>query len=101
MKARMLAALWLATSLGSAAGHASPDWANTAREVAVAPPVDSAPPSASGSRATEASLPWRHGPAIVDLGHDLKLDLASEHVFLAPSHAGLVLEKMGNFGNED
>ena len=47
------------------------------------------------------ALPWKKGPVKVDLGHELSLDLKGEHRFLGSPEAGKLLEKMGNFHNEN
>src|SRR5579859_2308177 len=36
-------------------------------------------------------LPWKIGPAKIDLGHDLALDLKPEHRYLPPAAASEVL----------
>jgi len=46
-------------------------------------------------------LPWQPGPARVDLGHELSLDLPDHYMYLPPDAAGKVLERMGSFHNDD
>lgn len=51
--------------------------------------------------APEHPMQWMAGPAHVDLGHDLSIALPAEHVYLPHDDAAKVLEKMGNFHNEN
>jgi uncharacterized membrane-anchored protein len=46
-------------------------------------------------------LPWKLGPAAIDLGHDVKLDVPQGYQFLGQPEAGKQLEKMGNLHNEN
>jgi uncharacterized membrane-anchored protein len=68
-----------------------------------APPVERAAgaPAPAPSAAPRAPLPWKFGPAQVDLGHDLSLALPADAQFLAPPDAGRVLEKLGSFHHDD
>jgi uncharacterized membrane-anchored protein len=49
----------------------------------------------------EPALPWKIGPATIDLGHELALGLKAEHRFLPKAAAAEVLTKMGNFYNDN
>jgi uncharacterized membrane-anchored protein len=71
-----------------------------------APPPKKAPaqaPAPSDSAVPEPGppLPWKAGPQEIDLGHELSLALPAEDRFLAAGPASKVLEKMGNFHNEN
>ena len=46
-------------------------------------------------------LPWQPGPAQVDLGHELSLNLPDHYMYLPQAAAAKVLEKMGSFHNDD
>lgn len=46
-------------------------------------------------------MPWQPGPAALKLGHEVALDLPADFQFLAMPHAGQLMEKMGNLGNEN
>jgi len=46
-------------------------------------------------------LPWQPGPARIELGHELSLELPDRYMYLPPDAAGKVLERMGSFHNED
>lgn len=54
----------------------------------------------SGSDAEEPS-PWQAGPAHLDLGNDIALDLSKEHAFLPKEPAARVLEQNGSLHNEN
>lgn len=51
--------------------------------------------------AEREAMPWKPGPAHVDLGHELGLELPEHYMFLPPAAASKVLEQMGSFHNED
>lgn len=62
---------------------------------AAAAPADDAPaPAPQG-------LPWKMGPAQIDLGHDLTVDMSDAYVFLGMPEAGKLMESVGVFHNED
>lgn len=68
-------------------------------------PVPSAAPATSapepaGSAAPEPS-PWQQGPAKVDLGHEVTLDLAPAYAFLPKEQAAKVLESNGSFYHDN
>ena len=67
---------------------------------APASPAPSAGPASPAPSAAPA-LPWKLGPTRIDLGHDLTLELPRDHQFLGPPEAGKILEKLGNFHNEN
>src|SRR5689334_11899924 len=70
--------------------------------MASAAPASKTPPPASTSASeSPPPLPWKIGPAQIELGHDLSLALPAEHRFLAAGPAAKVLEKMGGFHNEN
>jgi uncharacterized membrane-anchored protein len=82
-----------------------------------APPRGSTQPaaapsaSAAASESTEDDAPdaaekkvrfsWKPGPQSIDLGHDIALALPDRDAFLGPPEAGQLLEKLGNFHNEN
>jgi uncharacterized membrane-anchored protein len=45
--------------------------------------------------------PWKPGPAKIELGHELTLDLPGSDIFLGMPDAAKLLEKNGSFRNED
>ena len=49
----------------------------------------------------EAALPGQMGPAKIEIGHDLSLDLPDKDMFLPPSESARLLEKDGSFHNEN
>src|SRR5262249_44377673 len=49
----------------------------------------------------EEPSPWQQGPANIDLGHELTMSLPAEHMYLPSALASKLLEKMGNFHNEN
>jgi uncharacterized membrane-anchored protein len=72
--------------------------------VAASARADEAPaaPSAGQESAEQGPpLPWRVGPAPVELGHGVRLDLPAGYQFLGMPEAGQQLEKMGNLHNEN
>lgn len=46
-------------------------------------------------------LPWQPGPRNIDLGHGAAIDLPEGFAFLAPPHAGQIMQRMGNLNVED
>ncbi len=64
-------------------------------------PVAAEPASGAPSGEAPQGLPWQSGPAHVDLGHELGLDLPAGYMFLPKTAAAQVLERMGNFHNDD
>jgi len=69
-----------------------------------AAPAASAAPAVSAAPGTEGqAAPWRWkpGPEKIDLGHDLDVDLPEAYVLLGMPEAGKLLEKLGNFHNEN
>ncbi len=69
--------------------------APTAAATAAAAPTDDAPPPAQqGPR-------WKPGPAQIDLGHDLTVDMPDAYIFLPMPDAGKLMESVGTFHNEN
>ncbi len=67
-------------------------------------PSEPAEPEAQAEAAGEAQEPrfhWRPGPAQVDLGHELKLDVPAEHLFLEKGDAAKLMEANGSFYNDN
>ncbi len=70
-------------------------------------PVDSAGPAPSAGMPDPAAAapvepsPWQQGPAKVDLGHDVSLELASAYSFLPKEPAAKVLEANGSFYHDN
>jgi uncharacterized membrane-anchored protein len=46
-------------------------------------------------------MPWQAGPKLVDLGHDLTVDLSERYAYLDREHASKLLEKSGSFYNDN
>jgi uncharacterized membrane-anchored protein len=61
---------------------------------------DSSAPAPSGAPA-DKPLPWQPGPATIDLGKELVLELPDKDLFLAPPDAARLLEKGGTLHNEN
>src|SRR5262249_1271632 len=78
----------------SATAPASAAPAATDSDIATPPAGDPAAPPAD-------MLRWKPGPVKVALGHELDLDLPEAYVFLGMPDAAKLLEKLGNFHNED
>ncbi len=55
----------------------------------------------SGSAEHDAPSVWKVGPTTLDLGHDVKLDLPSGYRFLPKEYATKVLERNGNYHNDN
>lgn len=97
----------LVASMTTLANAAPPAKGNPPPKSAVTPPINAAqqantPPSApAASTPARPQLPWKMGPARVELGHDLTLTLPADNQFLAPPDAGRVLEKLGSFHHEN
>jgi uncharacterized membrane-anchored protein len=71
-------------------------------------PVDSATPAPAASApdpassaAPEEPSPWQQGPAKVDLGHQVSLDLTAAYAFLPKEPAAKVLETNGSFYHDN
>jgi uncharacterized membrane-anchored protein len=88
----LVVSLLVGRHAAAAAPKAAPKAASSAAEVAPSP-------SASTEDAPGPSL-WEPGPAHVDLGHDLSLDVPANDRFLPKEPAGKALEKMGHFEND-
>jgi uncharacterized membrane-anchored protein len=71
---------------------APPDGAKSEKNAPEPPEAASAEPLNPG---------WKLGPQKIELGHELTLSLPESHVFIPPAEASKILEKMGNFHNED
>jgi uncharacterized membrane-anchored protein len=90
-----------------------PPAGKTAHAPAAAPPTAaSASDSASGDPASAPSeedpgakpkvrFHWKSGPQSIDLGHDISLALPERDSFLGGPEAGQLLEKLGNFHNDN
>ena len=71
--------------------------------------AEPAPAASNGEAATEAPAQgepnapsvWKVGPASLELGHDVKLDLPNGYRFLPKEYATKVLERNGNYHNEN
>ncbi|HWO10282.1 MAG TPA: DUF2167 domain-containing protein [Polyangiaceae bacterium] len=85
--------LMLAAAVAVASTPATDARADDAAEAAV---EDHAP----SSDAEREPLPWKVGPAHVDLGHELGLELPERYMYLPAEAASKVLERMGSFHNE-
>lgn len=62
-----------------------------------------APPDPAGAASAEAAGPppeWQPGPRSVNLGHDVKIELPAEYMYLPPAEAKKALEKGGSFHND-
>jgi uncharacterized membrane-anchored protein len=59
--------------------------------------------SSTGDEAgtAEEGLPWQPGPAHVDLGHELGIDLSDGYMFLPKEPSAQVLERMGNLHHDN
>jgi uncharacterized membrane-anchored protein len=68
-----------------------------------AAPSASAAPEAAGSATPAESepSPWQQGPATVDLGNELTLELTPAYAFLPKAPAAKLLEANGNLYNEN
>lgn len=64
------------------------------------PPAKPEPASAPTAPA-EPEIHWQPGPAKIALGHNITLDLPAEDVYLNPTDAKKLLEKSGNFMDND
>jgi uncharacterized membrane-anchored protein len=92
----MLRELMVAFGLLSSLAIATP-----AAAVPASPPAASATaPAPSGSGEAEVPSPWQPGPAHVELGHELSLDLPAAYRFLPKAAAAKVLEANGHFEND-
>jgi uncharacterized membrane-anchored protein len=80
------------------AGKVPPPGSALPAATASAAPADGAP--AEPAAATEQGPHWKPGPAQIDLGHDLSVDLPEPYVFLGMPEAAKLLEKIGSFHNE-
>jgi uncharacterized membrane-anchored protein len=61
----------------------------------------SAARSAAADAEGPATIPWQPGPTNVSLGHDVDLNLPEPYVFLGMPEASKLMEKLGNFHNEN
>jgi uncharacterized membrane-anchored protein len=85
----------------SKAHTSKPASPSKAQENKPAPAADAHDDKGDAKDAKEEPSPWQPGPANIDLGHDLTMSLPAEHAFLPPALASKLLEKMGNFHNEN
>jgi uncharacterized membrane-anchored protein len=100
--ATFLAVFTLMVGLVLARGAAAAKGAKPPAAAASAPAAQAQEaPSDDEPSPSEPRLPWQNGPTKVDLGHELALDLKGEHRFLASGPAAKVMEKMGNFHNDN
>jgi uncharacterized membrane-anchored protein len=85
------------------AAHPSSKAAPSAAASASAAPADEGPDSDSESDDSDSAvqLHWQGGPRSLDLGHDVSLALPERDAFLGMPEAGQLLEKFGNFHNEN
>ena len=63
------------------------------------PAAPPAPPTAAPAPPSE--FHWQEGPRKVDLGNNVDLDLPEEFLFLGVPEADKLLQKLGNFHNEN
>ncbi|HTV17803.1 MAG TPA: DUF2167 domain-containing protein [Polyangiaceae bacterium] len=96
-RAALAAAL---TTAGLAPATAFARDAQEASSASPSAPGDSAEAADPAGASAAPANPWQHGPAHIELGHDLGLDLPAGFMFLPPEAAVKVLEQMGNFHNE-
>lgn len=69
-----------------------------------APAATAAPSASAAADAPPVPKPefaWREGPQKVELGHDLDVDLPEQYAFLGLPDAKRLMEKNGNFHNEN
>jgi len=78
------------------------------RKAGKAQPVPTALPAATASAApadepaaTAEGPHWKPGPAPIDLGHDLSVEMPEPYIFLAMPEAGKLLESFGTLHNEN
>jgi uncharacterized membrane-anchored protein len=64
-------------------------------------PSDSSVPAPSAVPGDQKPLPWKPGPATIELGQDLVLELPEKDLFLAPPDAARLLERGGTLHNEN
>ncbi|HET9932032.1 MAG TPA: DUF2167 domain-containing protein [Polyangiaceae bacterium] len=61
------------------------------------------PSEPAGATSAEAAGPppeWQPGPRTVNLGHDIKVELPADYMYLPPAEAKKALEKGGSFHND-
>lgn len=85
---RIIPVLWVVSFALLATGtRAAPEPAEPATSASAAPPAP--------------EFAWEKGPAQIELGHDLTLALPADRAYLPDEKARKLLEKMGNFHNDN
>jgi uncharacterized membrane-anchored protein len=103
MRRAALAALVATAGLAptsAAAREVAPEESSAAAEGGVEAAAELAPSADSATLQQPPQQPWQHGPAHIELGNELGLDLPDGYMFLPPGAAVKVLEQMGNFHND-
>jgi len=76
-----------------------------ALRVAAAPPAptpsDEAQANTQGEADSPETLPWKPGPAALEIGHGVQLQLPADYQFLGQPEAGQLMTKLGNLYNDN
>jgi uncharacterized membrane-anchored protein len=104
LSTRFALALALSTfflAAGASATHAPPPAKSAAPAPAHSAESAADPGAASSSVPEQPKVPWTVGPKKVVLGHDLTMDLPEGDAYVAGEDAKKLLERNGNFQNEN
>lgn len=98
----VLLATWPARSLAGDKPKAAAGDKPAAAAPPAAEPAAAGPGEAGGLEAPEAGgpKPFREGPATVELGHELRLDLPKGYNFIGQPKAAEIMKRMGNLHND-